>query len=658
MANSIAKASLLLGANASALYTGLTDAAAKTTSWAKGVGSTISGAFSKLRGVGSGLLKNSAFQVLGKGLQTNITTAFANVQGAVLAGLGVGTDWIKDAISKIKELADVGLQAKSIGILSDDFMALRNNAKRFKLEGDDLIKVLVKFNAESSKGLPGLAHPMPRMEIPEIGGIKIDLKDKGVQARLTALAVKLQGIKDPAEQARVATEAFGAGGAALVPKLAKGERAVAELARQTGRIGAVRLNVDDAGVQAKLRETAAKLDGVKDPAERARIATEAFGGAASALLPNLEKGGKGVDEIIRKFGEQKPVPAISAQGIADKSLIERLKLAADQVERIKNPADQARLAIEMFGKAGIKMLPFLQQGSKGIEEFAAKQAKLGLLVKPDDMEKLIEAKSALPKIDTMFEGFKQQLVVGFAPVILEFAKSFQNVLPPIQAILDVVVRGMSTYFAVLAQFWAEVFEWGQKVINIVIEFAKSWNILPETLPSIEEIVVFTLKHIAKGIAYTLDTMKSQIAVVLMNIGFLAEKAGSIASYFGASWGGKVEEAGQAMRKWSVETVRNWGSSAKVVDEFFDRFANRNAKMGEEAVKTASEIQAQYHAVGSAIQGSKEALSIQAKFETQQMMINPAVQVAKDQLAEQKKTNKILEDLRQGPRREKEEFAVI
>jgi len=63
---------------------------------------------------------------------------------------------------------------------------------------------------------------------------------------------------------------------------------------------------------------------------------------------------------------------------------EQFKLLADKLSKVENPALRAALAMDVFGKAGTKLLPLMNDGAAGIEALQEKARKLGLTISTED----------------------------------------------------------------------------------------------------------------------------------------------------------------------------------------------------------------------------------------------------------------------------------
>jgi hypothetical protein len=109
-------------------------------------------------------------------------------------------------------------------------------------------------------------------------------------------------------------------------------------------------------VIAQFEILAQKVEAIKRVAETLKV--------SASFVQDLQNAGKasGVGaELIEKALDK------FAQGLAPGSDVEESLLAfADRLAGIEDPGERARMAVEAFGKAGMKMIPILGEGSKGL----------------------------------------------------------------------------------------------------------------------------------------------------------------------------------------------------------------------------------------------------------------------------------------------------
>jgi hypothetical protein len=123
-----------------------------------------------------------------------------------------------------------------------------------------------------------------------------------------------------------------------------------------------------------------------------------------------------------KEGAKGPTEALKALGLTIAE-IQRLKpdaqfeLLADRISKLTDPADRARAAVEIFGKAGADLLPLFEQGAEGIRKARQEAEKLGVSFSDETLKKLADADDAAKKLDSAWDAFATTLTAKVAPAL-------------------------------------------------------------------------------------------------------------------------------------------------------------------------------------------------------------------------------------------------
>jgi len=105
-------------------------------------------------------------------------------------------------------------------------------------------------------------------------------------------------------------------------------------------------------------------------------------------------------EVLQKFG-------ISAEKLATLPLDKQLKIIADEFKNLKNPAERAAAASDLFSNRGIKLLNFLDHGSEGLDELRAEFKALGLEIDDNALGQIESFNDSVTK----FQGIVQAALV-------------------------------------------------------------------------------------------------------------------------------------------------------------------------------------------------------------------------------------------------------
>jgi len=77
---------------------------------------------------------------------------------------------------------------------------------------------------------------------------------------------------------------------------------------------------------------------------------------------------------------------VSIADLAGLSPDRQFELLADRLSQVRNPAIRTALAMDLFGKAGTRLLPLMSQGAAGIESLRDEARRLGLSISGDDAQ--------------------------------------------------------------------------------------------------------------------------------------------------------------------------------------------------------------------------------------------------------------------------------
>jgi hypothetical protein len=146
---------------------------------------------------------------------------------------------------------------------------------------------------------------------------------------------------------------------------------------------------------------------------------------------------------------------VNSQNILAESLgstqaeIAGLELAADTMG-VSYDMLQLAKAQEIFGNEGLKLLPILQQGSQGLNDYVKEAFRLGLALNDIDNEKMTKNFGKFEKMMQKITGATRQFGVVFSESFGEFSKKIgdliSNNLPALVATVDVVWKAFQNWF--------------------------------------------------------------------------------------------------------------------------------------------------------------------------------------------------------------------
>lgn len=117
---------------------------------------------------------------------------------------------------------------------------------------------------------------------------------------------------------------------------------------------------------------------------RLKFAAEASNASSAALetgmrqlqktLSDATSGSASAERAFSRLG-------LSASNLTGLRLNEQLGVIADQFKRVVDPADQTRIAMEIFGRSGTELIPLLRKGSSGLQELREEADRLGITMR-------------------------------------------------------------------------------------------------------------------------------------------------------------------------------------------------------------------------------------------------------------------------------------
>ncbi len=187
------------------------------------------------------------------------------------------------------------------------------------------------------------------------------------------LVANVAQLRTQFEQAQRQTEAF--------------QRQVTNTFRAIGTgLGAIGIGIGVTALMGQMQKLVDEFGRLKDAADQLGMNTTAF----QILRDAAGETGVGVEAFTTAMGRLQRAAAEAADGTKEaveafnrlgvrvrdtngqvRPTADLLLEVADAIARIENPARQTQAAIDIFGRSGAQLLPFLKQGSDGLREFAA-----------------------------------------------------------------------------------------------------------------------------------------------------------------------------------------------------------------------------------------------------------------------------------------------
>ncbi len=157
----------------------------------------------------------------------------------------------------------------------------------------------------------------------------------------------------------------------------------------------------------------------KPAAEQSGVSGESFEKGLRKLSTTMLDAATGSQEAARNF---------AAVGVAFKNQDGTLRgtdaVLLDLAERFKampDGAEKTALAVQLFGKAGAELIPFLNQGRDGINELSAEMQALGVQMSGETAAQAGEFNDALDKLKLASTSIGNQIIASLLPALNDMA---------------------------------------------------------------------------------------------------------------------------------------------------------------------------------------------------------------------------------------------
>ena len=171
-------------------------------------------------------------------------------------------------------------------------------------------------------------------------------------------------------------------------------------------------------------------DSLSKTAQRVGIGVESLGAlkfAAEQCGANFDILTDGIKKFQNQLGAAQMGDAgaisklgnvgLSPDAFAGLTEEDQLMKLADHIKAIGDKSEQTRVAMELFGKAGFKLLPFFQEGSEGIKRLMAEGKDIGAVLGEDAVTSAVEMTDAMNRMKTSATAISNIFIASLAPAI-------------------------------------------------------------------------------------------------------------------------------------------------------------------------------------------------------------------------------------------------
>lgn len=232
----------------------------------------------------------------------------------------------------------------------------------------------------------------------------------------------------------------------------------------------------------QLGDTAGELGIVTTRLSELRYAATLTGSSGEALDAALSKLNANLGDAATKAtpaGDALKRLGLDARELAEQDPDVAFRSIAEAISHIPNPAEKAALALDLFGKGGIKILNTLSAGKGELDRLAAEARRFGVAVSEVDQAKVAAAKDQIDRAWASLEGVQNKLTVGLAPAIAFMGEQFvlslgsaQDGMGEIVVLSDLLIQsagGIADAWNGIGKFFVQTEATLQGLVGLVLQ---------------------------------------------------------------------------------------------------------------------------------------------------------------------------------------------
>lgn len=153
-----------------------------------------------------------------------------------------------------------------------------------------------------------------------------------------------------------------------------------------------------------------------------------------SLVSAMDGAASGTEANVEQFA-QLGVSVTNADGSL-RSAEDVLFDTMEALQGVDNDTEKARLATELFGRAGTDLMPLLNGATGSIDEMRNQAHELGLVLDDELIDNGVNLTDSLDQTKRAFESIGTQLGGALMPIVEEASDYIQGALPSIQELID------------------------------------------------------------------------------------------------------------------------------------------------------------------------------------------------------------------------------
>lgn len=198
------------------------------------------------------------------------------------------------------------------------------------------------------------------------------------------------------------------------------------------------------------------LQAMRYQASLAGMTAEDLDEAMVKLNKGLAEAAAGKDKSFAELMKKMNIPLRDAKGNII-SVADAMPLIANAFEKTTDPALRTRMAMELFSKAGAKLIPWLKEGKGGFYAMMVEARRLGIVISESSIKAMDDLGDEIGTVGQQIRGQWGEIMGEIAPLIKPLISDLKEWIAAnkelIRAEVGSTIRDMAT--------WLRAIDWGK-----------------------------------------------------------------------------------------------------------------------------------------------------------------------------------------------------
>jgi len=206
---------------------------------------------------------------------------------------------------------------------------------------------------------------------------------------------------------------------------------------------------------------------------------------------------------------------------------------------IGDTTERAKLATELFGKAGTELAPILNSGTAGIADLKQEAHDLGLVMSNESVTSGVELGDTIENLKDSFGAIGTKLAVDLMPVIQQVADYITAHMPEIQAVIQTVFDVVGSVIEAIKPIITGLISIISDVVTSAQTEGTAFNDIWKGIQAVFESVIAIIKSVFKAFDSAFKGDWSGFWNAILNIlkGFISLFTAAGKAIFTALWDG-------------------------------------------------------------------------------------------------------------------------